>query len=134
MLKHNGMVILSEEELEMVVEERVQKNLKEIERRNEFLRKALMKLTTKKEDENNTINNDVRISKIDFLNMYEDALNEMFDKPEMEDNDIYGYDITVHWHGVYCNCSDGATAANYIIPAIKNVYEEDEEEGFEGGF
>ena len=77
---------------------------------------------------NNQENNDVRVSRVDFLKIYDNALNEMFDAPEDEDNDIYGYDITVHWHGIYCNCGDGAIPCNHIIPAIMNCNEEDDEE------
>ena len=58
--------------------------------------------------------------------MYNEALDDMFENPE--NNDIYGYNITVHWHGIYCNCGDGATPCNHIIPAIVSCYEEDNEE------
>ena len=49
--------------------------------------------------------------------MYDMAVNEMFET-NSEENDVYGHNITVHWHGMYCSCSDGATPSNYIIPAI----------------
>ena len=123
MLKQDGMIMLSEKELETLIIKGTEEKVKELETRNELLRKAIMQLTTYK----NT-NKDIRVSKLDFLKMYDDAVNEMFDNPDEEENDIYGFDITVHWHGIYCNCGDGATAYNNIIPAIENVYNEDDEE------
>lgn len=124
MLKQDGMIMLSEKELETLVTKETEEKVKELKMRNELLRKAIMQLTTHKD-----INNkDVRVSKLDFMNMFDDALNEMFDNPNEEENDVYGYDVTVHWHGIYCNCGDGAVAYNNIVSAVKDCYEEDDEE------
>lgn len=123
MLKENGMIMLSEVELKDMMAGSNER-IAELEQRNRMLRMAIMELMKK----GSTDNKDVRVSKMDFLEIYNDALNEMFDSSYDEDNDIYGYDITVHWHGIYCSCGDGATPCNYIIPAIKNCYEEDDEE------
>ena len=43
----------------------------------------------------------------------------------MED-DIYGHDVTVHFHGLYCNCQDGAAAFNYVIEAVDACASEEE--------
>lgn len=127
MLKQNGMVMLTETELETIIQKKVKEQTKEIETRNKLLRKALMQVINK----NKNGIKDVRIAKVDFLEIYHKAVEDMLDNPDEEDNDIYGYDITVHWHGLYCNCGDGAIPCNYIIPAIENCLEEDNEEYIE---
>ena len=119
------MIMISEKELNNLINDS-NKRITDLEIRNELLRKALMQYITKSKDEK-----DVRVSKLDFLALYNDALNEMFDNPNEDENDIYGYDITIHWHGIYCSCGDGATAYNHIITAIENVYNEDNEEYIE---
>ena len=105
----------------------IKEKTEELETSNELLKRAVMQLTTKHDKDSNK-NEDVRVFKRDFLALYNKALEDMFDNPDREDNDIYGYDITVHWHGMFCNCSDGATTSNYIIPAIENCYQEDDED------
>ena len=124
MVNENGMVMMTEKELERMETEHTDK-LKEYERRLELLRGALKKRMT-----NGTPSEDVRVSRLDFLAIYNAALDEMFDNFASENgdetpNDIYGYDITVHWHGIYCNCGDGATPSNIIIPAIEECDNED---------
>ena len=101
---------------------------KAYEKRIELLQDAIKQLM--KED---ATPGDVRVGKIDFLAIYQKALDEMFDnmeKPNFDElpNDIYGYDITVHWHGIYCNCGDGAVVCNNLIPAIEDVLSEDDGE------
>lgn len=66
---------------------------------------------------------DTRVKRSEFLDIYNEA---------MEDNgsdecELYGNNVTVHWHGIYCNCGDGATAWNYIVANIQNVIDEDED-------
>lgn len=56
----------------------------------------------------------------------------MFDNSENEiedEDEIYGHDVTVHWHGLYCNCSNGAAVSNNIIPGIEGLISEYGEEG-----
>ena len=124
MVQENGMVMMTAAELERMEREHLNK-VKEYEKRLELLRNALKKRMTK-----GAPSEDVRVSRIDFLALYNAALEEMFDNFEKDNsdetpNDIYGYDITVHWHGIYCNCGDGATPSNIIIPAIEEVDNED---------
>ena len=124
MVKENGMVMLTETELNRMEREHLDK-LEEYEKRVELLRNALKKRMTK-----GAPSEDVRVSRIDFVAIYNQALEEMFDNFEKDNsdetpNDIYGYDITIHWHGIYCNCGDGATPSNIIIPAIEEVDNED---------
>lgn len=118
MVKENGMVMLTEDEYNKLTN-RIDRTIKEKEedishllRRIELMQTALLK-ATKTAD---TILNDMRVSKADFIAMHNAAVRDM---DELEDNDIYGYDFTVHWHGMYCNCGDGATPANHIVPAIE---------------
>lgn len=129
MVKENGMVMMTETELDRMEREHITK-LEEYEKRIELLREALKKRMTK-----GTPSEDVRVARIDFLALYNQALEEMFDimdkeiatdkTPDDVPNDIYGHDITIHWHGIYCNCGDGATPSNIIIPAIEEVDNED---------
>ena len=129
MVKENGMVMMTAAELERMEREHLNK-LEEYEKRIELLREALKKRMTK-----GAPSEDVRVARIDFLALYNEALEEMFDIMENErttdktpddvPNDIYGYDITVHWHGIYCNCGDGATPSNILIPAIEEIDNED---------
>lgn len=126
MIKQNGMVMMTEKELENLISDG-NKRTAELETRNKMLRAALIEIIKS----SNIDKKDVRVSKLDFIAIYNDALNEMFDNPDEDENDIYGYDITIHWHGIYCNCGDGATAYNHIITAIENVYNEDDEECIE---
>ena len=86
--------------------------IKELEVANKMLRNAILQLTKNKRE---TV--DVRISRKDFLKLHEAAVDELHEF-QHEDNDVYGYPVTVHWHGIYCDCSDGATPSNYIIPGI----------------
>lgn len=100
------------------LEKKVTEIKAEYEKRLELMRKALIELSRKTA----TVPTDVRVSKLDFIAMHTQAVCDM---DGCEDNDIYGHDITVHWHGFYCNCGDGATPANYIIPAIEDCWDED---------
>lgn len=83
--------------------------IKELEVANKMLRNAILQLTKNKRE---TV--DVRVSRKDFLKLYAAS----------EDDDVYGYPVTVHWHGIYCDCSDGATPSNHIIPGILSCDEE----------
>lgn len=128
MVKENGMVMMTERELERMEREKTEL-VKDYEKRLELMQDAIKQLMKE-----GATSEDVRVSKADFLAIYNKALNEMFDimdgclgdeTPDDVANDIYGHDVTVHWHGIYCNCGDGATACNYIIPGIEGVNEED---------
>ena len=127
MVKENGMVMMTEAELERM--ERQHNHLiEDYEKRLKLLDNAIMGLWS-----NGGTTEDMRVSKRDFLAIYRKALDTMFDnmeKPNGDElhNDIYGYDFTIHWHGIYCNCSDGAVASNCVIPAIESVLDEDDTE------
>lgn len=128
MVTENGMVMMTEQELDRMRTEK--KNLvEEYERRLELMQEAIKQLMKK-----GGTSEDVRVSKADFVAIYNNALNEMFDimercegdeTPDDITNDIYGHDFTVHWHGIYCNCGDGAAPSNYLIPGIEGIYDED---------
>lgn len=123
MVIENNMVMMSETEFNNRIHAN-QVTIKELEKRCEMLRNAVIKLTARR----GTMGKDIRVPKLDFLEMYEKAIEDMFEHPENEINDIYGHSVTIHWHGVYCDCSDGATPSNYIIPALKELCDEDSEE------
>lgn len=143
MVKENGMVMMTEQEhnleLDLIckdyekeqdkLEKEHEREIKYLTRRIELLQKALTELI----HNDNHGCHDVRVSKADFLEMYQKALDEMFDnmeKPNCDElpNDIYGHDITVHWNGIYCNCGDGAVVSNNLIPGIEGVLDEDDTE------
>ena len=123
MVRENGMVMLTENELK-----EMDKKLIQCEKRIALLQTALLNAT-----KGNTTVAGVQVTKTDFLEIYNKALNEMFSKEDKENfdphtTDIYGYDFTVHWHGIYCNCSDGALPSNHLIPAIEGLNDEDPDE------
>ena len=127
MVTENGMVMMTAAELEQMKKEHAY-TIKDYEKRIELMQSAIKQLMGDGEPFE-----DVRVGKKDFLAIYHKALNEMFDnveKPNYDElpNDIYGHDITVHWHGIYCNCGDGAVASNNIISGIEGVLDEDDTE------
>lgn len=131
MVKENGMVMMTEQELNRMNKEK-DELVKDYEKRLELMQEAIRQLMTE-----GATSEDVRVGKIDFLAIYHKALDEMFDimdnvtderTPDDIPNDIYGHDVTVHWHGIYCNCGDGATASNYIISAVEEMLDEDDNE------
>ena len=121
MVKENGMIMISENEMNEIFSIK-HNQIEELEIANKMLRKAMLQLTSKENI------SDVRVSRQDFIKMYNSAIEFMFNNMETEDNDIYGHNVTVHWHGMYCDCSDGATPSNFIIPAIKDCDNEIGEE------
>lgn len=122
MVRENGMVMMSESEFNARISVN-RDQIKELEKRCEMLTDALLKLTAQRE----TAQGDVKIPKADFIKIYNDAVNYMFDHYD-EDNDIYGYDVTIHWHGMYCNCGDGAAPSNHIVGGLECLYDEDPDE------
>lgn len=94
------------------------------------LRKLLFKVLSGQ----NNGTEDVKLTRQEFIDLHHQALNYMFDEEvddigdRGEETGVYGKMITVHWNGVYCECSDGAIASNAIIPAIKEVIDEEEDE------
>ena len=94
------------------------------------LRKLLFKILS----EQNNGTEDIKLSRKDFLEVYYQAnkyvcdCDDNYAEDALEETGLYGKDMTVHWNGIYCNCTDGAVIANYLIPAIKDI---DEEEDYE---
>ena len=140
MVKENGMVMMTEQEHDLeldiickdyekeinTLKKEHNEEIKTLMRRIELLQTAITELI---HNENHG-SHDVRVSKTDFLDMYQKALDVFFDnmeKPNCDElpNDIYGKDFTVHWNGIYCNCSDGAVVSNNLIPGIEGVLDED---------
>lgn len=89
-------------------------------------------------EEKNNINNinvaDCKVTRQQFLNEYYKELDIKFNEDEeiADKAHIYGYPITVHWNGIYCDCGDGATPSNYIIPAIEECESELDDEDEKG--
>lgn len=111
MVRENGMVMISENEYAELVRkaDSVQ-----------YLRSATIKMLKRFKD-NPT--EDVELTRREFVETYEAAVDDMFEN-DNDDNEIYGCNATVHWHGLYCDCADGAQVFNYIISAIKDLSDE----------
>ena len=88
-----------------------------IEKETEVAKRALFKVLSEKKTE------DIEVSRQEFLDIYGLAMDSL----GSDNCELYGNDVTVHWHGIYCNCTDGAVAYNNIIARIENVIEEEGE-------
>ncbi len=117
MLKENGMIMISEEEYNRTINDLLKD-------RNNY-RRILFNLIEKKVKSRSE---DIEVSRQDFVDIYSAAVGEMFEKmdedEDIDDSPIYGKDVTVHWNGIYCNCEDGATVYNHLIPGIEGVISE----------
>lgn len=102
----------------------LQDQIKTANKRIEALQKALFQFMTNEERGTNETM-PVVVAKSDFLALYDMALSAMMSSDDDNDNDIYGQDVMVSWHGISCNCGDGAVACNNIIEGVREVLEED---------
>ena len=107
MVRQDNMVMMSAVEYE---------ELAQMKKEVEELRSALLAATRNRESQTG----DVLVSMNTFYNL---AMSATSDDDGMEE-DIYGHDITVHFHGLYCNCQDGAIPYNNIIEGVKGCAEE----------
>lgn len=122
MVKENGTVMMSEMEYNELKskDNEIELLMKEIVE----LRTALLKATRNKKMKTK----DIRVSMATFYNLTQEILrHEDGDEIDME-TDIYGHDVTVHFHGLYCNCQDGASCFNYVIEGVGGCAEECSEE------
>ena len=77
---------------------------KQIEDELQDLRQALVRAARKK----NKKTKDIQVSMRTLYNLYMDILNrDEEEDPVNMDRDIYGHDVTVHFHGLYNNIIDG---------------------------
>jgi len=67
---------------------------------------------------------DTKVTRKEFVDIYHEAMDGL----GSDECELYGNNVTVHWHGIYCDCSDGAVAHNNIIEGIKGVMSEEDEE------
>lgn len=114
MVRENGMVMMSVKEYE---------ELKRSATDTEVLRGAVVKLLKHFNSQPTT---DIELTQKEFLMAYNAAVENMFENLEngIDDNEIYGHDVTVHWHGVYCNCEDGATVTSTVIDGVEACSDE----------
>lgn len=123
MVEENGMVMMTRQDY-VGMKHEYESKIENLNKRIELLQEALRT----KLDDNELV--DIQVARQDFLDIYDKELEYMFEVGNSEENfteknqKIYCHDITVHWNGIYCNCGDGATPSNYIIPAIKECDEE----------
>lgn len=110
MVRQDNMVMMSEIEYS---------ELEQLKKEVEELRAVVLKATRNKEMQTE----DILVSMRTFYNL---AMSATSSDDGMEE-DIYGHDITVHFHGLYCNCQDGAIAYNEIIEGVKECSDEYEE-------
>ena len=107
MVVENGMVMMTLEEYG----KRCDKS------ETDKLKKLLFKVMQEK------TNGDVRVTRQEFLDIYNIAMDYPDDGYSLQEN--YEHNVEVHWHGIYCDCGDGATAWNHIISQIESVIDED---------
>ena len=67
---------------------------------------------------------DTKVKRSEFIDIWNEAMEGL----GSDECELYGNNVTVHWHGIYCDCSDGAVAHNHIIEGIKGVMSEEDEE------
>ena len=79
--------------------------------------------------------NERKVTREEFLRIYNEELKKVFETNDNDvygtDNAIYGHDVTIHWNGIYCSVSDGATAYNHIITAIQDAMTELDEDDYQ---
>ena len=64
---------------------------------------------------------DRKVTRREFMKIYNRELEIMDNDDDGVDKaKIYGYPITIHWNGIYCDCGDGATPYNNIISNIES--------------
>lgn len=104
-------------------EERKELNekIRDMEKEINELRAALLIATR---NSGNATTGGIKLKRKTFYDLYNCGVGD-----ELMD-DIYGYDVYVNWHGMYCNCGDGATAANNIIEGIRDCLEEDDNDNY----
>lgn len=96
--------------------------VEQLKKENRLLRKALMEATGNKNP------NGIRIPRELFCNIFNAEIEDMLSS-DFDENEIYGYPVAIHWHGMYCECGDdGAGVANYIIPAVMDLDKELDDE------
>lgn len=111
MVRQDNMVMMSDMELESM-----KKETADLKKEVEELRNALLQATRNKEMKTE----DILVSMRTFYNL---AMSATSSDDGMED-DIYGHDFTVHFHGLYCNCQDGAIPYNNIVEGVGECAEE----------
>ena len=123
MIRENGIVMMSEEEYM----ELKKSSDRDWEKEYKELLNFLPKIVARKKH-----TTDIQLSRKDFIKLWDygveqmDLVTESFSE---ENNLVYGNDMEMHWMGYFCNCFDGATVQNHIIPAIQSV--DDELDGYE---
>jgi len=113
----------AEETITNLKEEKDQLNdkISSLENKIAELKEALLIATRKQKSKQK----DIHLTRQTFLDVY-DYYFQRNDEEEFEE-DMYGHDVHVHWHGFWCNCSDGAIACNYIIEGVRGCIEEDDD-------
>lgn len=114
MVTENGMVMLSVKEYDKLKREADDTRL---------LRSVVVKMLSELKKESTE---DIKLTCSEFLATYNAALADMWEQIENgeDENEIYGNDVTVHWHGLYCNCQDGATVTNTVIDGLEACADE----------
>ena len=132
-LQNNEGFLAAEEKAEMEAEITYLEKMKDfsyvreienLKSRIDMLQEALLKITSEKKED--SINKDIRISRKDFVTLWEKCTENNKDGEFRYEDLVYGKNVTVHWNGFYCDCVDGAVAYNNIITSITSV---DDEEG-----
>lgn len=124
MIRKDGMVIMTEEEYNVELGIKVNEEENSIDwkaKYNELL-SFLPKIVSRQKHEG-----DIQLRREDFIKLWfygEEQMDLVTENFTEKNNLVYDNDMEVHWMGYFCNCFDGATVANYIIPAIQSVDDE----------
>ncbi len=124
MVKENGMVMMTETEFKVYAENAQHNNelIHEMQMELKELKEALLVATRDRKKKLKGIG----LKRQTFLDVYDHC----FLRENGSEDDIYGHDVYVYWHGFFCNCSDGATAYNNIIEGIKGCIDEDDSDDY----
>ena len=104
------------------MENNLMEKIDRLEKEVKELREALLIATRGKKE----TTKDIKVSMSTFYNLTQEILRREDDDIINMEDDIYGHDVTVHFHGLYCNCQDGAAAFNYVIEAVDACASEEE--------
>lgn len=121
MVKENGMVMMTVEEFAETANkvELLKNEIRE-------LREALLIATRNRDKE--AKKDDIRVSMATFYNLTQEILKRDDGDTINMETDIFGHDVTVHFHGLYCDCYDGASVFNTVIEAVGECAKEYDDE------
>lgn len=123
-IKHYGLqnndILTEEQKIELKKQIEYLENIRSIDTyktRINLLQNALINKTSS----NKTT--DSRVSRSDYIEIYKKCTDRMFEETENQiyKDMLYNNATTIHWNGIYCDCSSGAQIYDYVIDCIENI-------------